>query len=348
MMKLSTMRAVDSTVDTHGSSPIAEQILKQWNHERGTVRFFRSSANFVYRFRQGGKPCFLRFADTSERMRDTIEAEIDILQWVARRGMTVTSPLPSRNGNFVETVATDLGTFHAVVFAGLEGSQLDIEDLDDSQFGKWGAVLGKLHSIVQGYTGSALSARSTWQDHLEFVRAYLPEEKSAVQSEFEQVVSSLQMLPVTPDTCGLIHFDFELDNLYWQNQTIGIGDFDDCSYAWYIMDIAFALRDLFREGIDLHKRSFLAFMRGYRTQHELDAELVSQLPLFLRMAKLLTYARLVRSMDLSPHEGDPAWLHSLCLKFENWLDDYKASLETEGAARSTKGEKKPTEDESRS
>lgn len=75
MMKLSTMRTVDSTVDTYGSSPIAEQILTSWDHEQGSLRFFRSSANFVYSFRQGGKQCFLRFAATSERTRDTIEAD---------------------------------------------------------------------------------------------------------------------------------------------------------------------------------------------------------------------------------------------------------------------------------
>jgi len=99
-------------------------------------------------------------------------------------------------------------------------------------------------------------------------------------------------------------------------------------YAWYIMDIAFALRDLFRTRIDLNSRSFLTFVRGYRGQHVLDAELVSQLPLFLRMARLLTYARLVRAMDLPPCAEDPAWLQSLRLKFENWLDDYRASLES--------------------
>ncbi len=327
MMKLSMICTVDSTVNAYGGSPIAEQILKQWDHEQGSARFFRSSANFVYRFRKEGRPCFLRFAASSERTRATIEAEIEILQWVAERGITVTTPLPSRNGNFVETVLTDLGTFYAVVFAGLEGSELDIEDLDDSQFEEWGAALGNLHSVIQSYAGSAPSARSTWRDHLDFVRASLPEETSAVRSEFEQIASSLQALPVTDDTYGVIHFDFELDNLYWQSQTIGIGDFDECSSAWYIMDIAFALRDLFREGIDLNKRSFLAFIDGYRTQHGLHPELVSQLPLFLRMAKLLTYARLVRSMDLPPWVGDPVWLHSLRLKFENWLDDYKASLE---------------------
>ena len=326
MMKLSTIYAVDNTVDAHGRSPIAEQILKLWDHEPGTARFFRASANFVYRFHQDGKPCFLRFAATSERTRATIEAEIDILHWVASKGLTVTLPLLSKNGNLVETVITDLGTFHAVVFAGLEGSQLEIEDLNDSQFAEWGATLGKLHFAIQSYSGPALSARRTWKDHLAAIRASLPEEKSAVYSEFEQVASSLQALPITPDIYGLIHFDFELDNLYWQDQTIAIGDFDDCASAWYIMDIAFALRDLFRKEIDLNKSAFLAFIRGYRTQHELPAELVAHVLLFLRMARLLTYARLVRTLDLPPQADDPAWLHSLRLKLEAWLENYKTSL----------------------
>ncbi len=139
----------------------------------------------------------------------------------------MTTPLASRNGNFIETVLTDLGTFHAVVFAGLEGFQLDIENLDDSQFGEWGAALGKLHSVLGNYTASALFARIACKDCLEFVRASLPEETSAVRSEFEQIASALQALPITDDTYGLIHFDFELDNLYWQGQTIGIGDFDE-------------------------------------------------------------------------------------------------------------------------
>ena len=209
----------------------------------------------------------------------------------------------------------------------MEGSQLEIEDLDDSQFGEWGATWVSSTPPSRAMRPCSTPHETPGRDHLELVRASLPEEPSAVCSEFEQVASSLQALPVTRNTYGLIHFDFELDNLYWQNQTIAIGDFDDCSSAWYIMDIAFALRDLFREEIDLNTSAFLAFIRGYRTQHALHAELVSHLPLFLRMAKLLTYARLVRTLDLPPQAGDPAWLHSLRLKLENWLDDYKASLE---------------------
>ena len=326
MMKLSTMLAVDRAVDRHGKSLIAEQVLKPWEHDRGSVTFFRASANFIYLFRKAGKRFFLRFAADSERTREAIEAEIDILKWVAARGMAITPPIESSNGKFVETVATDLGLFHSVVFGEAEGSQLEIEDLDDDHFWRWGATLGLLHSALKEYTGPGLSLRSTWRDHLELIRTYLPRKQSPVWSEFEQIASWLETLPVSPDSYGLIHCDFELDNLYWQETTIAIGDFDECSYAWYGMDLAFALRDLFRYHVDLNSKSFLAFVRGYGTEHGLDAELVSQLPLFLRMAKLLTYARIVRSMDLPPQTEDPAWLQALHVKLERWLDDYRASL----------------------
>lgn len=326
MMKLSTMLAVDRAVDRHGKSLVAEQILKQWEHDPGSVTFYRASANFIYLFRKGGKPFFLRFAAGSERTREAIEAEIDILKWVAARGIMVTLPVASNNDNFVETVVTDLGIFHGVVFGKLDGRQLEIEDLDYGQFWMWGVALGSLHSALNEYRGRGETARSTWRDHLELIRTYLPQEQSSVWAEFEQVASSLQALPVSPDSYGLIHSDFELDNLYWQDGTIGIGDFDECSYAWYGMDIAFALRDLFRYHVDLNSRSFLAFVRGYRTEHGLHDELMSQLPLFLRMAKLLIYAGIVRSIDLPPRTEDPAWLQSLRVKLENWVDNYRASL----------------------
>ena len=223
MMKLSTMYKVDCMVDTNGQNPVAEQLMKRWEHEQGSARFFRSSANFVYVFRNEGRQNFLRFAESSERTRKTIEAEMDILHWVARRGMTVTTPIQSRNGHFVETVVTELGTFHAVGFAGLEGSQLDIGELDDSQFREWGAALGKLHAALRTYAGPGLSTRSTWKDHLEMVRAFLPQNESTLWIECEQIASSLQGLPMTPENYGLVHFDFELDNLYWLDHTIGIG-----------------------------------------------------------------------------------------------------------------------------
>lgn len=326
MMKLSTMLKVDNTVDTRGRSRIAERMLEHWEHDQGSAHFFRSSTNFVYIFRKGGERYFLRFADSAERTGAAIEAEMALLYWVASKGMIVTTPITSKNGRSVEKVETDLGTFHAVVFAGLQGSQVALEELSSAQFEVWGATLGKLHALMHVYSDARLAARGTWRDHLTMACLYLPNDEPVVQAELEHIASRLSALPVTETNYGLIHGDFELDNLFWQDDTIAVLDFDDCSYYWYAADVAFALRDLFEAGVDLSNASFRAFIRGYSEHYSLDEELISHVPTFMRLAKLISYAKLVRAMDLAKDQDYPEAFTSLQLKLENWIHNYKASL----------------------
>ncbi len=326
MMKLSTMFKVDSTVDADWHSPIAERILERWEHDEGSAQFFRSSTNFVYVFHKEGKRYFLRFADSTERTREAIESEMSLLHWIATKGMTVATPIQSKNGLDVESVETDVGIFHAVVFAGLQGIQFDIEELDASRFETWGATLGKLHATMHLYQDVSLSARSTWKDHLEFVRMYVPKDDGVVQAELEQITSLLSTLPVTETNFGIIHFDFELDNLIWQDDAIAMLDFDDCSHYWYVADIAFALRDLFDNSIDPSNAFLQAFISGYSKQYPLDNELISHLPTFRRMVNIFTYAKLVRAMDIANDQDYPEIYASLVVKLKNVMQRYKTSL----------------------
>lgn len=273
MMRLSTMWKVDSTVDMGGSSPVAERILERWAHDSGSIRFFRSSANFVYVFRIDGKRHFLRFADSSERGREAIEAEVAILRWLAGTGIPVVRPVASAGGSFIETVETPCGTFHAVVAPALEGRRFEIEGLDDSGFRRWGAALGALHAALERYPGASSARRPTWRDHLELVAKCLPDESPALQEELADVNSEVAALPQPGDTYGLVHYDFELDNLVWRDDLIGILDMDDCSYLWYAADIVFALGDLFEENIDGDDGRFLAFIKGYSEHRPADEQL---------------------------------------------------------------------------
>jgi Ser/Thr protein kinase RdoA (MazF antagonist) len=122
-------------------------------------------------FRQAGTTSFLRFTDSAERSRAALEAEIAIITWLAGAGLHVAPPTPSAAGNLVETVETAWGTFHAVVFAAVEGSQFELDDLDAERFRVWGAALGKLHASLQAYSGVAAAARLTWRDRLEQARS---------------------------------------------------------------------------------------------------------------------------------------------------------------------------------
>ncbi|MDQ6694764.1 MAG: phosphotransferase [Chloroflexota bacterium] len=325
-MTLSTLWKVDSTVDKEGRSPIAEQILTSWEHDGGSAKFFRSSANFVYMFRRGSKVHFLRFADSSERQKAVIEAEVELLLWLSERNINVAKPVLSRNGRFMETTATGLGTFHAVVFVGLEGDRHDIDDLDVGGFQAWGSALGGLHSVMKHYKGAGLSVRHGWRDQLEIAKSYITADDTTVRHELGEIESALGKLPATAENFGLIHADFELDNLCWRSSNVGMLDFDNCQHNWYAADIAFALRDLFSTGADLSDRRFQEFTCGYTSRYPLEARMLRLIPLFLRMARMIEYATLVRCTDL-PAEGEyPPWLENLNMKLKNRMAEYKTRL----------------------
>lgn len=304
--------------------PAAELILQRWNHDSASIRFFRSSANFLYTFRINGTQHFLRFADSSERSREAIEAEGDILQWLDTAGIVAVLPVPSGGGNRVETVETRWGIFHAVVFPALEGEQSQIEDIDDFGFRRWGAALGEFHAAVERYPGSMM--RPTYRDHLDSAGACFPAGAPALQEELAEIASELEALPQSQDTYGLIHFDFELDNLVWREASVGILDLDDCSYLWYAADIAFALGDLFEENVEMDDRRFLAFVQGYSEHRPVDEQLLSRLPLFWRLGALLKYARLVRATDLAIGPEHPEWLRELSRKLHDRMSAYKTSI----------------------
>ena len=65
---------------------------------------------------------------------------------LAGEGIRVAKPIRSSAGNYVESVMTELGLFHAVVFEGLAGKQLDLDELTPDQVLCWGKALGELHS----------------------------------------------------------------------------------------------------------------------------------------------------------------------------------------------------------
>jgi Ser/Thr protein kinase RdoA (MazF antagonist) len=230
----------------------------------------------------------------------------------------------------VETLDAALGTFHAVVFAGLPGIHLRMADLGSPRFIAWGAALGQLHAHVVAYAGLALATRLSWRNWLDVAREHVPAGQSAVRRELDAVAALLEGLPVDGRHHGLIHGDFELDTLRWPEPASGapgILDFDDCSRHWFAADVAFALRDLFDHGADLTHPSVDGFVRGYRSRFPLDDESFAALTVFSRLSRLLVYARLVGALDLAESPDQPEWLHRLREKLGSRMSTYAGSLE---------------------
>jgi Ser/Thr protein kinase RdoA (MazF antagonist) len=327
MMKLSIMGLGDRRFDPAGELPLAGWAHERWSHDPGSLALVRYSSNFVFTFRDGENRRFLRSAHESQRSRAQIEAEVALLRWLHDEGIPVAAPLPSRRGHLVVSVATEIGIFHAVVFAALDGDQYEIDELDIDQVHAWGAALGQLHAAIRRYPDLPHLVRPSWQDDLALAGRHLVPAEPEVGEERANVQRELAALPVNAETYGLIHFDFELDNLIWAGGTPGIIDFDDCAHHWYAADISLALRDLFDHGVKADDPRVEAFINGYRAHTPLDQAMLAHLPLFSRLQRLTGFGRLARCLDLAPDGDYQPWLRDLEGRLAAMKGNYVASLQ---------------------
>lgn len=134
-------------------------------------------------------------------------------------------------------------------------------------------------------------------------------------------------LPITSDNFGIVHYDFELDNLFINTDKVGIIDFDDCANYWYAADIAFALRDIFHEKVDINHPSYQVFLQGYTIETSIDEQILKDLPLFMRMHQLILFTKILRTVDIPELEEYPEWLQNLRKKLVNYIQKTRTEFE---------------------
>lgn len=335
MMRLSVMRAVVETLSEAGTSPLADQAAALWTREPVSPRYLRASANVVFTFTREGRSYVLRLTDEHKRTQAMLQAEVDYINHLALHGVPVARPIRSLAGLEVERVQTPLGTFHAVVFDLIKGTQYDIEELEQSQFAQWGRALGQLHRAAQRYRGPG---RATWQERLTALEHELPLDEQAARKLLARVAAQVEQFATDEQSFGLLHGDFELDNLIWAEQTIGIVDFDESAWGWFVADIAFALRDLFGDSagnIDWESTQLQTFLEGYRAVNAVSADALEHLPVFLDMHNLFTFATLLKTLDIPESEVVPDWLSGLQHTLIDKLDFYRDLFASRESSQST-------------
>ncbi|REE85352.1 Ser/Thr protein kinase RdoA (MazF antagonist) [Paenibacillus taihuensis] len=333
------MLLVNMWLGTVDDTP-AGQLVLNWEHEANSLKFWRASSNFVYRFEaDGGKPFWLRFVHEADNSIANIHAELHYIIYLIERGYAAAPPVPSLNGRLIETIETEQGRYYGVVFEQAEGNRVQADRMTEDQLQRWGQSLAQLHLHAADYEVSAdLTARRSWEDTLRFISEVLerhPNEDAAIAA-CRRVEQWLRSLPNGAEHAGIIHYDFQLDNVFDRAQAeadaastrasfgapFSVIDFDDAMYHWYTMDIAAALADLddLEEAQAASARAL--FLQGYASirslnDHHID-ELHHQLPLFRRFSRLYSYARLLRCIEGLELDGAPEWLIGLHRKVLTW------------------------------
>lgn len=324
-MRLTMMR---DFLESENHQRFINNILENWGYDQTSVHFFRASSNFIYIFKRNDQKLVLRVTPNGNIKK--LQAELSFLAFLHHNHYPVNLPIESKQGNQIEILNGALGTFHAVVFHYLEGHQMEFEEFSHKSFHLWGESLGKLHSLSQRFSASRDIANfPSFEKQIMHIEPVFLKNELAMKQEYEIIKTWLLGLKKAEENYGLLHFDFELDNIIWSDNIAQVIDFESSMMGWYAADIAFALRDAFANGGSLDHESVQNFIRGYRQSQSISEDEITTIPLFLRAHRLLTYAQLLESMDLISTENQPDWIIHLYNKLKTKTIEYQKAIYTQ-------------------
>ncbi|QMV40679.1 phosphotransferase enzyme family protein [Cohnella cholangitidis] len=296
---------------------LAEMLLGNWEFDERSVemfKYYRISSNAIYPFQHRGNTRLLRFAPKTEKKRDQIESELEFISYLRSRGYGVLESVASHRGEKLVEARTPWGEYFASVFKRVSGVQMNKTDFNDDVVFNYGQALGKLHSLSSEYKPTG---RKRWShdEVLNWIREVLSEypNETAALAETDLLQRYFSLLPIAPYNYGLIHYDFECDNVFYDetSKSCNAIDFDDAMYHWYAMDIEQALESL-HDSIpaETYDRKKQCFMDGYVAEFALTDVFIDVLPACRRFANLFGYVRVLRAMA-EQWDNEPEWMSRL-------------------------------------
>ncbi|MBN8186118.1 phosphotransferase [Salipiger thiooxidans] len=283
-------QGVVSLADQWGLSPATEV----------TLLTLSENATFIARDPERDAPLILRVHRPAYHTKAEIESE---LAWInaLRDGGAVETPEPllARNGTHIASFEDGDETRHVVAFTYMSGHEPEASEGLAAGFEILGAISARLHRQVRDWTPPEGFTRKTWNFDTAFGPAPLwgdwraalgmtPAQKEVLDRLCDVLDARLAAYGAGPDRFGLVHADLRLANLLQDGDRLGVIDFDDCGFSWFIYDFAAAVSFLETEPYIPALQE--AWVRGYRSVAPLSDEHVAMIPTFILFRRLLLTA----------------------------------------------------------
>ena len=307
-----------------------EHLIEFWDYDEGSLVLWRASSNFVYAFEHQQIPYFLRISFSPNHCTEQIEAELAFIDYLHANGYPSITPTPSKNKNFIETWAGPDGTYCAVVFNAAKGETLDEDEITENEMNELGKSLARLHSLSATYQ-PLHGKRKSWLHTIQYMEQIFRKKADGLVAlqELTYLTDWLHTLPMDNHLYGLLHYDFQLDNVFYEKGAPGtfqVIDFDDSIYHWYALDVVIALDDFMNADDPQSIVRTEAFLNGYRTYMPLENHVIAQFPMFIRYANLYKFARLLDALDYDVVDNPPDWFSDLNRKFIQVKNNLKVTF----------------------
>lgn len=272
-------------------------ILDAWDlPAETTLRLLTVSENATFLAEAGGRPIVLRVHRPGYHTEAEIRSELQWITALREAGAVDTPrPIPTRDGGALGRF-TDAGEERLVAaFEFMAGKEPDAGDDLVAWYRVLGSIAARLHGHSRAWTRPPGFTRKTWDfSTILGARAYWGDWRAAVgldrqgRATLERAAEFLERQAAAyamgADRFGLIHADMRLANLIVDGSRMGVIDFDDCGFSWFLYDFAASVS--FIEAEPSVPELMAAWVEGYRAVAPLSPEDEKALPLFVMMRRM--------------------------------------------------------------
>ena len=308
---------------------LAKECLKLYDHSDRyldeMLRYFRISSNAIYPFYADnkGKVCFLRLSPIAEKAPSEVESELHFITWLLERGFPIMKPYPMKDGKLYDVLPTQWGTYNVSCFEKVSGETLEDADGSPELARGYGRILAELHNLSAEYPYSY--ERKGHAELLSGIKERLGRNNApeAILSQCDKLTDELEVLDKNKDNYGLVHYDFEPDNVLYNEESgqFGVIDPDDSIRCWYALDVVRAIDamgDVVEE--NLKEQAVSAFIEGYRSKRTFTEGQLASMPLMRRLVFLQEYDTILHVLSESV-EDEPEWMTEIKEKLNRRIAD---------------------------
>jgi len=273
---------------------LIEVIRRDWGIAVANGRLLWRGLNDTYLFTGPRRTVVARLYRAGWRTREQVLDEHRLLRYLAREGLAVSQPKLRPNGSTVASVRAPEGIRILSLFAYAAGEP----PLPSPETGRqMGQSLARLHRALASQTARgrpyfrrltdvAQSFRRTLTDC-----AWTPEERQRINRVLDELVSRLASTPLTG---GVIHGDFQPQNVHQDSDRLIVLDFDWVSEGPWIWDVASFVEAVITEcGADW-PAIVGPFVDAYYTEWPRPSQEWHLLPTVRRLRQLWLWALYIR------------------------------------------------------
>lgn len=278
----------------------------QYGFDKATLRFVADgnySAKQFYSFIKNNESYVLRVTKNPANDVDQTRAEMDWLCYLVSKGVSVSKPLKTVNGELAVSVEESGELCVITAYRKAEGRPFDINDPDlwnQKVFHNWGRVMGEMHLVTKDYKPAAGTERyRNIRNNINNNVKKFP----SVNRIADRLIDEILALPKDRDSYGMIHADLGPTNFLIDGDHINVFDFEECQYSWFAHDIGAALTFAMwfgqrnAAGYDFTNDIFTSFLAGYLSANNLNDFWLSRIPLFMRLYQIAGFAFMNHTVD---------------------------------------------------